>query len=195
MTSPQTIRAFIALELPQHVKQELGRISQVFAAQLPPRAVRWVQPDNMHLTLRFLGDTAVAKLPHLIYALDDLVADHASFTLQLGQPGCFPNPKRPRVIWVGVTGAKTDLSAIKQGLDRRLEPLGWAVEDKPFQAHLTIGRVGNGRLPATMNWTIPVGPVSLSVDGIHLIESQLTPKGPVYTVQHTAVLRHEPQNT
>lgn len=191
MTSPQTIRAFIAVELPPPIKQELDRVSKVFAAQLPPRAVRWVQPEKMHLTLRFLGDTAVNQLPDLSRALDQLAAEHPSFPLQLNQPGCFPNPKRPRVIWVGVTGEKAALLALKQGLDQRLEPLGWAAEGKPFSAHLTIGRVGNGRLPATMSWDVTVSPVSFTVDSIHIIESQLTPKGPIYTIRHTAVLRRQ----
>ena len=195
MTSPQTIRAFIAIELPQNVKQELGQVSKTLAAQLLSRSVRWVQPANMHLTLRFLGDTAVSRLPRLAQALDDLVTKHSSFQLQLNRVGCFPNPKRPRVIWIGVNGAEAILLAIKRELDERLVPLGWATEDKPFHAHLTIGRVGNGRLPATMNWTVPVSPVSFSVNGVHLIESQLTPKGPVYTVRHTAVLPQKPENT
>ncbi|MCL4265291.1 MAG: RNA 2',3'-cyclic phosphodiesterase [Anaerolineae bacterium] len=190
------IRAFIAIELPLNIKQELGRISTALAGQLPPRAVRWVQPQNMHLTLRFLGDTArsgfglaVTQLPHLGQQLDELAAHHAPFSLQLERLGCFPNPKRPRVIWTGVAGDLAALLAVKQELDERLAPLGWAVEDKPFSAHLTIGRVGDGRLPSTLNWNLPVKPLPFVVANIHLIESQLTPKGPLYTVRHTAVWR------
>ncbi|MBX3058338.1 MAG: RNA 2',3'-cyclic phosphodiesterase [Anaerolineae bacterium] len=191
-----TIRAFIAIELPPDVKQELGRIGQSLALQMPPRLVRWVQPGNMHLTLRFLGDAArsgfglaVAQLPSLGQQLDELAAHHAPFSLQLGRLGCFPNAKRPRVIWVGIAGAEALLRTLKQDLDERLTPLGWAAEDKPFSAHLTIGRVNDGRLPATLNWDIPVNPLPFTVNAIHLIESRLTPKGPLYTVRHTAVLR------
>ncbi len=189
------IRAFIAIELPAKVKQELGRVSDLLAGQLPPRAVRWVQPGNMHLTLRFLGNTAVTQLPPLTQQLDELAAHHALFALQLGRLGCFPNPKRPRVIWVGVAGDKHALLAVKQELDERLSPLGWAAEDKPFSAHLTIGRLSNGqpeaasgRIPTTLNWNLPINPLPFTVHAVHLIESQLTPKGPIYTVRHTAVL-------
>lgn len=188
MNSP-FFRAFIAVELALEVRQELGRIRDVVALALPPRAVRLVQPDNMHLTLRFLGDTAVTQLPSLTQQLDELASQHASFSLQLEGLGCFPNPKRPRVIWVGVTGEHAALLAVKQELDKRLAPLGWPPEDKPFSAHLTIGRVGDGRLPPTMNWNLPVNPLPFAVQEIHLIESRLTPKGPIYTQRHTAVLR------
>ena len=194
------IRAFIAIELPTEVKHELGRVSDLLAGQLPPlagpllagppRVVRWVQPGNMHLTLRFLGDTAVSQLQLLSQQLDELTTHHLPFSLQLDRLGCFPNPKRPRVMWVGVTGDNPALVAVKRELDERLAPLGWAAEDKPFSAHLTIGRVGDGRIPPTLNWKLPVNPLPFAVHGIHLIESQLTPKGPIYTVRHTAVLRN-----
>lgn len=183
------MRAFIAVELPQSIKQELGRISAALVGQLPSRAVRGVQPDNIHLTLRFLGDTPITQLPLLSQQLNELAAHHPPFSLHLGQLGCFPNPKRPRVIWTGVAGDLAALLAVKQELDERLAPLGWAVEDKPFSAHLTIGRVGDGRLPPTLNWNLPVNPLPFIVANIHLIESQLTPQGPLYTVRHTAVLR------
>ncbi len=194
------IRAFMAIELPADVKQELGRVSNLLAGQLPPhtvlsRAVRWVQPGNMHLTLRFLGDTAVTQLLPLSQQLDQLAARHTPFSLQLERLGCFPNPKRPRVIWVGVAGDNQALLAVKQELDERLVPLGWAAEDKPFSAHLTIGRVADGqskatsrRIPPTFNWQLPISPLPFTVHDIRLIESQLTPKGPLYTVRHTAVL-------
>ncbi|HRQ40664.1 MAG TPA: RNA 2',3'-cyclic phosphodiesterase [Chloroflexota bacterium] len=188
-----TIRAFIAIELPSDVKKELGGIGQSLALQMPPRLVRWVQPDNMHLTLRFLGDTAVTKLALLAQQLDELATHHPPFHMQLGRLGCFPNPKRPRVIWVGTAGDHQVLVAVKQGLDERLAPLGWAVEDKPFSAHLTIGRVNDGHLPPTMNWDVPVNPLPFTVHEIHLIESRLTPKGPIYTRRHTAVLRSPAQ--
>lgn len=184
-----TIRAFIAIELPPDVKQELGRTGQSLALQIPPRLVRWVQPGNMHLTLRFLGDTAVTQLSSLGQQLDELAAHHAGFALQLGRLGCFPNVKRPRVIWVGIAGAEAPLRTLKQELDERLIPLGWAAEDKPLSAHLTIGRVNDGRLPATLHWDIPINPLPFTVHAVHLIESRLTPKGPLYTVRHTAVLR------
>ncbi|NJN54025.1 MAG: RNA 2',3'-cyclic phosphodiesterase [Anaerolineae bacterium] len=194
MPPPQTIRTFIAIELAPEIKEELGRVSKLLAGQLPAPQVRWVHPENMHLTLRFLGETAVTQLPQLVAELDKVGQHHTPFSLQLARLGCFPNRKRPRVIWVGIAGEDTALMAVKQVLDQRLMSLGWAAEDKPFNAHLTIGRVPDGRpvldrLPATLNWETAVKPLSFTIAALHLIESQLTPKGPLYTVRHTAVLR------
>jgi 2'-5' RNA ligase len=184
-----TIRAFIAIELPQTVKQELAQVSAGLAQQVAERAVRWVQPEKMHLTLRFLGDTAVPQLPILTHQLDDLATQHKPFNLHLGGLGCFPNRQRPRVIWAGLVGDEAALQSLKRELDERLSPLGWLPDDKAFQAHLTLGRVNDGRQLTQIKWDTAVKPIAFTVKEVHLIASRLTPKGPHYTVQHTAVLQ------
>lgn len=184
----QTIRAFIAIALPAAVRAELARVGAAWGEQLPPRAVRWVQPDNMHLTLRFLGDTAVAQLPPLSHLLDELAARHSAFRLQLDGVGCFPNRKRPRVLWTGVGGDTAAMQALKKDLDGGLVPLGWERETKPFQAHLTVGRVKDNRAAAGAAWQVGVSPLSWPVTAVHLIESELTRAGPLYTGRHTASL-------
>jgi 2'-5' RNA ligase len=185
------IRAFIAIELPQPVKQELAQVSAGLARQVPERAVRWVQPGKMHLTLRFLGETAVTQLPHIIQQLDDLATHHKTFNLHLNGLGCFPNRQRPRVIWAGLAGDEAALQSLKRDLDERLSPLGWPPEDKPFRAHLTLGRVNDGRQLTQMKWDTAVKPIAFTVNEVHLIESHLTPKGPLYTVRHTVLLNKE----
>ncbi len=182
------IRAFVAIEMPPAVRAELGLISGVLAGQATPGSVRWVKPDLLHLTLRFLGDTAVAKLPAIAAALDNAVGQTAPFTLHLGQLGCFPNARRPRVIWVGLDGDRRSLLALKQGVDAVLAPLGWAAEERPFQAHLTVGRVNDGRLVGALDWETVVKQVAVPVTAVHLIESQLQRSGPIYTVRHTSRL-------
>jgi RNA 2',3'-cyclic 3'-phosphodiesterase len=182
------IRAFIAIEMPTAVRAELSRLSDLLAGQTPAGSVRWVKPELIHLTLRFLGDTAVAKLPALSNALDTVAGQSVPFALQLGQLGCFPNPQRPRVIWVGLDGDKRPLLALKQALDAALVPLGWAVEQRPFQAHLTVGRVNDGRSVTGLDWTTAVPPVGVAVTAVHLIESQLQRSGPIYTIRHTGRL-------
>lgn len=182
------IRAFIAIEMPTAVRAELGLVADVLAGQAPERSVRWVKPELLHLTLRFLGDTAVAKLPAITTALDQVGRQAVRFTLHLGKPGCFPNPQRPRVIWVGLDGDKKPLLALKQALDRALMPLGWAVEERPFQAHLTLGRVNDGRQATGLDWGTEVRKLAVPVTAVHLIESQLQRSGPVYTVRHSSKL-------
>lgn len=186
--SGSPIRTFIAIKLPPEIKTELEQVSLQLAACLPKQAVRWVKPAQMHLTLRFLGDTAVSQIPAISHALAEAVNSHAPFTLQLNQVGCFPNQKRPRVIWVGMQGDEA-LQSLKRGIDRALAPLGWPVETKKFQAHLTVGRVKDGRQLTNIPWEVNIDQLTFEVSAVVLIESQLTPQGPIYTICHQAKLR------
>ncbi len=184
----ETIRAFIAIEMPSAVREELGLATAVLRRQMPQDSVRWVKPELMHLTLAFLGDTAVVKLPIITAALDAVGRTTEPFTLRLGELGCFPNRRRPRVIWVGLEGDKKPLLALKQALDAALVPLGWPAETRPFQAHLTLGRVKDARQLRDVIWGTEVKGLAVSVTAVHLIESQLQRSGPVYTVRHTTSL-------
>jgi RNA 2',3'-cyclic 3'-phosphodiesterase len=180
------IRAFIAVELPAAVREYLGAVTADLAAQTKRGTVRWVTPERMHLTLRFLGDTAVAQLPTLYEAMDGMAAQQRPFQLQLTELGAFPNRQRPRVIWVGLGGDTAELTSLKQQLDQALAPLGWPVEDRPFRPHLTLGRVKDSRVGEQINWQARVGQLDIPVTAVHLIESQLRPDGPVYTIRHSS---------
>ena len=179
-----TIRAFIAIHLPSEVQAALGRVAATLSEGLPRGAVRWVRPELMHLTLHFLGDTDVGRLPAIGRAMDDAVAGRAPFTLTLDGLGCFPNPRRPRVVWAGLAGDMAQLLALKAALDEQLAALGWPPEDKPFRAHLTLGRVKDERAAQALSLTTPLPQPAVPVAAIHLMESQLRPEGPVYTVRH-----------
>ncbi len=183
-----TIRAFIAVELPKPVKDALGDVAQMLAGRVPRGAVRWVRPEQMHLTLRFLGDTAVGQLPAVQSVMDSVTSGHSPFIMHLNGTGCFPNAQRPRVIWVGLAGDEARLHALKAALDERLVSLGWPPEDKTFRAHLTLGRVKDEREVQGVEWAANVPPLDMPVTAIHLIESQLRPSGPIYTTRHTARL-------
>jgi 2'-5' RNA ligase len=183
-----TIRAFIAIDLPAEIKAALGRVAETLGSSLPRGAVRWVRPAQMHLTIRFLGDTPLDRLPAIVAALDGAATGRAPFTLRLDGVGCFPNARRPRVVWVGLGGDGTALLAFKAALDAGLAPLGWPPEEKPFHAHLTLGRVKDERAAHGVDWTADVPPLELRVTAIHLIESQLRPDGPIYTQRHVSQL-------
>ncbi len=183
-----TIRAFIAIELPAEVKQALGDVAAALAAGLPRGAVRWVRAEQMHLTLRFLGDTPAGRLPALAAALDDVAGRRAPFALRLSGVGCFPNARRPRVVWVGLGGEEAALAALVADLNAALGALGLPPEDKPFRPHLTLGRVKDERAAQEIDWSAAVPALNVPVAAIRLIESQLRPDGPVYTVRHTSQL-------
>jgi 2'-5' RNA ligase len=185
----KVIRAFIAVYLLDSVKVALDKIGQTLAAQVPPGSVRWVKPALMHLTMRFLGDTAVAQLPALTAGLDQIAAGQAAFTLYLDRLGCFPNEKRPRVIWVGLGGADDAVQKLSRAIEAHVVALGWKQEGRPFQAHLTLGRVNDGRQLAGLKWDVPVARLAVPVMAVHLVESQLRPSGPLYTTRHSSELK------
>ena len=188
-----TLRAFIAIDLPPAVKAALADVAATLDGRVPrgavgTAAVRWVRPEQMHLTLRFLGDTPADRLPPLFVTLDGLTAGRAPFALHLNEVGCFPNMRRPRVVWVGLGGEEEKLVALVGGLEAALRPLGWPPEDKAFRAHLTLGRVKDERTVQGIDWSAAVPPLEGPVTAVHLVESQLRPEGSVYTVRQSSTL-------
>lgn len=182
------IRAFVAVPLPEEVQTHLGSISTAWAGQLPQGAVRWVKPQLMHATLRFLGNTDEDLIPRVASALDAVTSQHEEFSLGLDQPGCFPNSRRPRVVWVGLQGDIEAAQQLKEAVDQALLPLGWELEDRAFRPHLTLGRVKDSRKVKDFQWKAAIEPLPIPVASIHLIESDLQRTGPVYTIRHESIL-------
>ena len=183
------IRSFIAIPLPEHVQTYLGSVGDMWAEQVPAQSVRWVKPHLMHATLRFLGDTEATLLPRVAALLDEVALAHESFSLALDHPGCFPNTKRPRVVWIGLQGQLETAHRLKAAIDQALVLLGWEAEDRSFSPHLTIGRVQDSRQVQGFRWEAAVEPLAIPVQSVQLIESDLQRSGPVYTVRHTSALR------
>jgi 2'-5' RNA ligase len=186
-TMSKTVRTFIALPLPADVKTALGELNEKLATTVSPRAVRWVRPERMHLTLRFLGETAVADLPAIQAALEPIKAP--PFTLTLDGLGGFPNRKRPRVIWVGLRETSGELAKLKRKLDATLAPLGWEKEKRRFNPHLTLGRVKKIGGVGKLAWNTAVPAADWGVTAVQFIQSDLQPDGPVYTVLHEQQLQ------
>jgi 2'-5' RNA ligase len=185
------IRCFIAVTLPDEVREYLNDFSSELAVAIPSRTVRWVEPKNIHLTLRFLGDTEAHLLPDIIDGLNQLAATQESFALKLGELGCFPNQRRPRVLWVGLGGQLERLHRLYNAVEQLLVPLGWDLEGRSFHPHLTLGRAKDSRrlAEARLQWGRVLEPRALPVNALHLIESQLRPDGAVHTPRHTSRFR------
>lgn len=185
-----TIRTFIALHLPPAVEQTLLGTIHHYRPRFPAGSVRWVRPDQLHVTLRFLGETAVSLLPTIQQQLDQIASHHAPLTLALGQLGCFPNCQRPRIFWVGLEGELERLHALQQEIEAMANQLGWAREKRPFSPHLTLGRSKDGQPPQGAAWRGPVtrGETQMQLAAVALVESQLHPSGAVYTVRHVSHL-------
>lgn len=184
----QMIRTFIAITLPTEVKVEMQAVGNELAKQCPPRSVRWVKSVQMHLTLRFLGDTAVDKLPQLTSNLDNIASQYKPFNLKLTGLGCFPNKKRPRVIWIGVGGKLEAAQKLQAEIETAVVSHGWQAEKRSFRPHLTIGRVKDSSALGDIKWDTAVNQVEIGVTAVHLIESLLLPTKAIHTIRHASHL-------
>jgi 2'-5' RNA ligase len=138
----ETIRAFIAIPLPESVLDELTALQHRLDRRVPSRSVRWGRPEGIHLTLKFLGDTPTDRLPEIKRALTAVARHAPPCTFTVGELGCFPNPRRPRVVWVGVQEPTGRLAALQDAIEEVMAPLGYPPEGRGFTPHLTLGRVG-----------------------------------------------------
>jgi 2'-5' RNA ligase len=182
------IRAFIAIELPIEVTKKLEEAKRDLSKRLPKGGIRWVKSENIHLTLRFLGNVAQQRLVDIYEGLDQLAAESSRFSLDLGALGCFPNPRRPRVIWIGLGGGADQLGVVQDKISQMLLPMGWEEEGRSFHPHLTLGRVKNAKnvVEARFPWGNVLVSGCIEVTAVHLIESQLLPQGAEYTIRHSA---------
>lgn len=137
----ETIRAFIAIPLPKSLLAELGQVQRKLEREVPPRSVRWVRPDGIHLTLKFLGDTPAPKLPPIKTALEVVARNRPPCAFTVASLGCFPNLRRPRVLWVGVEEPTGRLADLQDAIEKALVPFGYPPEGRGFNPHLTLGRV------------------------------------------------------
>ena len=179
----QTIRSFIAFELPAAVISLLDHVQQELKS-LRLKA-GWVRPQNIHLTLRFLGNINPADIENIGGAMADAVAECTPFTLTVGGIGFFPGIKRPRIIWVGLGGATAVLLEVQRNLEDRLATVGFPKEKRSFKAHLTLGRIRQAVDPNTLGRAIEycsdIGRQQFTADRIILFKSDLRPSGAVYS--------------
>ena len=186
-----TVRVFTAIELSDEAGAQLTRLQSRLKGIAPPHTVRWTAPQNIHLTLHFLGDVATSHLEDAARAIGAAAAECPPFQLNLSNLGCFPNARRPRIVWVGVAGEVEILAELYKNLGGQLQQrIGFTPETRPYAPHLTIGRVKKGipqrrldQLGQMLAQEMPtVGHlVELPVTDLHLIQSDLKPDGPVYT--------------
>ncbi len=143
----EILRTFIAIELDEPLLIAIGRVQGKLKRQTPPGGVKWVAPDGIHLTLKFLGDTPAGRVPEIVAALERACAGAQPFEFSVEGRGCFPNFRRPRVIWVAVREKGQALARLQAAVERHVAPLGWPAEDRAFSPHLTLGRVNRNISP------------------------------------------------
>ncbi len=182
----RTVRLFIAIDLPLPVKQVLRSTQARLGPQL--RGVRWIDPAGAHLTLKFLGDTPIDQVDAIAAELARAVAGLRPFRLRTGAPGAFPSARRPRVLWLGVAGNLAALQVTHAAVERAIGPLGFPADDRPFNPHLTLGRVSRDAGPAELErighvlaaTNVPPA-VEFAVETVLLMRSELSRAGARYS--------------
>lgn len=184
----EILRTFIAIELDESLHIALGRVQGTLKRQMPARGVKWVAADGIHLTLKFLGDTPAGRVPEIAAALQAVCAAHPAFAFSVEGRGCFPNSRRPRVIWVAVRDKGQALARLHADVEKHIAPLGWPTEERSFSPHLTLGRVSRDvermteeAIGRAVEKSVVEQIGVQSVTALSLIQSELRPTGAIYT--------------
>lgn len=176
------MRSFIAIELPGEVKASLAEIQQ--SLKKSGADIRWVKTDNIHLTLKFLGDIEEKSIPGIVQALKGACRNHKVFSIDISGIGSFPVKKSPRVLWSGISD-NGELMQLQAEIDETMASLGFDPERRTFSPHLTIGRFrssrGRGALLDKIELIKHDSFGLFDVRSIYLIKSDLKPSGAVYS--------------
>jgi 2'-5' RNA ligase len=191
----EQIRSFIAIELPPEIKFALKNIQHPLKSKYPAFA-KWVNPDSIHLTLKFLGNVDIALIDAILQRTQEASRNTPPFILNINELGAFPNLRRVQVIWVGIGGEVAKLQGLQQAIESNLVPLGFPSENRPFVPHLTLARVQESagaderqalgeaitRINIEFNLVI-------KVKSINLMRSQLTRSGAIYNCVNSIELK------
>jgi RNA 2',3'-cyclic 3'-phosphodiesterase len=194
----EMIRSFIAIRLDEKAVAALRRAQSLLRNRPAGQAARWGHPEDIHLTLKFLGDVPADVIPEIAESLKTACTPSAPFEIALAGLGCFPNCRQPRVIWAGIKEAAA-LRNLQGAVEEAMNDLGYAPEERAFSPHLTLARVernAKSKEVAALGQEVEragLGEIAtMRVDGVYLIRSDLRPAGPIYTELAEARLLGEP---
>ncbi len=184
MPSDNTIRTFLAIEIPREILDRFERMPYRLGRSMTG-VIRWAKPESIHLTLKFFGNITERDIRSIRDALEPKARALGPVDLSIGTLGVFPNLNRPRVLWVGVTKGMQELAALQAQVETALEAVGFAREERPFRPHLTIGRMKGERridgLDKAVEEHRDFAAGSFTAKEMVLFRSDLKPAGPVYT--------------
>ena len=190
-------RAFIAIDLTEDIILRIRETSSGLQERMGELPVRWIPAENVHLTLKFLGDVSATNVERLAEIIRRVALAHECFEISVGSLGVFPNARRPRVIWLGVEAPQA-LYSIQRGVDQETSRLGYETKEQDFSPHLTFGRVSRGadyrelKAISELLETETVGFLGAArVEQVNLYRSDLKPTGAEYSVVYTAKLLDE----
>lgn len=185
------MRTFVAIEISHEAKSVIAELQNKLRDA--DGDVSWTRPDNIHLTLKFLGEISESLIADSARVCLECATASNSLDLHLSSVGAFPDSRQPRVLWVGLGGDLDPLVQLQKDLDERLSRIGFEREPKPFRAHLTMGRVKSRRnsralMAIAKDYRLPPSP--FRVTEIVLMRSQLHPAGSRYTRLANAALQN-----
>ena len=184
------IRSFLAIELPSTITAGIGRVQ--YDLKQSHADVRWVEPNRIHLTLKFFGDIEEEACDGIMDAVGEAVTDVRPFTLTIKGLGGFPRWKNPRVLWLGVEDGNGVLKPLYGAIEQYLGEIGYPREEREFKPHLTLGRVrspkGKPELLKRMEGFLHVELGEFRVERLVLFKSDLRPTGPMYTELRALIL-------
>lgn len=188
----QNLRLFWAVSLPDQVKKQLGMLMDLMKKGRAD--AKWVEKDNLHLTIKFLGELPANQLPLLIGTVREAVSGTGSFNLMVKGLGFFPSAQRPRILWAGLTGELDRLREVHHLVEDSLAPLGWPPENRRFSPHLTLARLRSHKGVETLTRLVPelanrcAVDMPVPVEELKLMESKLMRQGPLYTILDRIIL-------
>tara|TARA_B100000953_G_scaffold77563_1_gene62886 strand:+ start:599 stop:1180 length:582 start_codon:yes stop_codon:yes gene_type:complete len=187
--SEKLIRIFISVFVPK----EIVNIKEMLKTTIDTRGIkiRWIQDGNMHLTLKFIGNTTEESIDSINNAIHDLVKDTPFINLSISGTGCFSKRDRANTLWVGIKGDLDKLEQLILNINNKLEPLGFPIERRKFLPHITIARINPNQkkkpdISNFLNTTFMELP--MKIVKINLMQSQSFPKGSFYTILNTNFL-------
>jgi 2'-5' RNA ligase len=187
--TPETWRVFIAIELPSIVRQKVRAHIDRLRSALPDARASWVRDENLHLTLKFLGDTPVTNVEALAQAAQRAASKVEPFEIIVGGCGAFPAKGQPRVLWIGIEDPSGRLALLNRALENECEKAGFPHEERPFHPHLTLARIRNphdSRRLAAVHAELGFEPENIRAAELVVIRTELRSEGS----RHTVISRH-----
>jgi 2'-5' RNA ligase len=180
------MRVFIAVDIDEHIRKALGNLQSELQGKIDARRsdIKWVNPESIHLTLKFLGEIKDEQVVEVCDIIKQVAQRHSSFELAVESLGCFGG-KSARVAWVATAAGTDELARLQEDIEKQLAQAGWPPENRQFTGHLTLCRIRNSKAGFELAQVAQnYGDYRLGttyIDAVTVYQSQLTPKGPIYT--------------
>lgn len=189
----KTLRLFFAVPVPANLRKKYAALNRELAKH--GGKVKWVEEENFHMTLKFLGGTPPEKVEKIIDAAKKTLQGHTPIHVNMKGLGAFPDTIRPRVYWTGLSKGAEEIARVAKAIDKAMRKLGYKKEKRKFSAHMTLGRVkgraGFEKLSAQVEKMQDYEGGDFTLNEVHLIKSETTQKGPIYTVLERFELKEE----